>query len=144
MESFLHFTPGDTVIFQSIDPSTAGAVFRACIFIFCLSVAERWLRAQARNVDTYIAKREFQLATEYAFADGPSSTAECKESDISPAPIRQFILSHELTRGALAGLNTTLHYILMLVVMTFNGAFIMSVIIGVIVGEAAFGRLYRH
>ncbi|KAJ6534461.1 Ctr copper transporter [Mycena vulgaris] len=161
MKTYLHFTPGDTLIFKGIAPTTPAAIFAACLVFFVISTAERWLRAATRGVDARITQRYASqiapdppliqistvrttlLATTYAFVDGPhASTRSGKES--IPAPTRKFILSHELSRGMLAGLSTALHYLLMLVVMTFNAAFIVSVILGVVVGETAFGRLHHH
>ncbi|KAJ7745910.1 hypothetical protein DFH07DRAFT_963110 [Mycena maculata] len=80
-----------------------------------------------------------RLVAAYYFTDaatnsGYSTTSDPKApvSDIEVpvlAPDR-FILSHELSRGAMAGLQSTIHYLLMLVVMTFNASFIISVILG--------------
>ncbi|KAJ6534489.1 Ctr copper transporter family-domain-containing protein [Mycena vulgaris] len=137
------FYPGRHPHLQGHRPPTPGAIFAACLVFFVISIAERWLRAAARGVDARITQRTTLLATTYAFVDGAhASTGSGKES--TPAPTRKFILSHELSRGVLAGLSTALHYLLMLVVMTFNAAFIVSIILGVIVGETAFGRLHHH
>jgi copper transporter 1 len=73
--------------------------------------------------------RAERLTTAYHFAPGPSDNSgdpklPPSEAASSAAPVslvthsrNRFILSHELTRGVLAGLQTTIHYLLMLVVM---------------------------
>ncbi|KAJ6605108.1 hypothetical protein B0H10DRAFT_2076867 [Mycena sp. CBHHK59/15] len=124
MKTYLHFTPGDTLIFQHIAPTTPAP----------------------SSAPASCSSSAIRLATAYAYVDSPyGAVGSGKEAPPAPMPAsKRFILSHELSRGALAGLNTTLHYILMLVVMTFNAAYIISVILGVIVGETIFGRLHHH
>ncbi|KAK7032690.1 Ctr copper transporter family-domain-containing protein [Favolaschia claudopus] len=145
MKAYLHFTPGDTLLFNSIVPSSGGAIFGACLILFLISVGDRYLRAVIRGIERNFAQRAHRLTTAYHFAaETPDSKIAASEtSTASPTPSNRFILSHELARGVLAGLQTTIHYLLMLVVMTFNAAFIISVILGVVVGETAFGRLHR-
>ncbi|WVW79475.1 hypothetical protein I302_101444 [Kwoniella bestiolae CBS 10118] len=53
---------------------------------------------------------------------------------------RPFRWSVDLPRGLLHALQTLIHYLLMLVVMTFNIWWIISVVIGAGVGEMLFGR----
>ncbi|WVR08955.1 hypothetical protein IAU60_006014 [Kwoniella sp. DSM 27419] len=53
---------------------------------------------------------------------------------------RPFQWGVDLPRGLLQALQTLLHYLLMLVVMTFNIWWIISVVIGCGVGEMLFGR----
>ncbi|KAJ7073233.1 Ctr copper transporter [Mycena belliarum] len=150
MKTYLHFTPGDTIFFKSIVPTSAGAVFGTCLIFFLISVADRYLRAVCRRTERNFVQRAKQLTTAYYHfnSDAAATTASTDKAPPSvDAPVAvvaapsRFILSHELTRGGLAGLQSTVHYLLMLVVMTFNAAYIISVILGVVVGEVAFGRL---
>ncbi|KAJ6577923.1 Ctr copper transporter [Mycena capillaripes] len=149
MKTFLHFTPGDTLIFDTIVPTSAGAIFGACLILLLISVGDRYLRAVCRGVEHGFVQRSKRLTTVYHFSasadhNGDSaSDPKIPASEVSTAAPTRFILSHELSRGALAGLQSTVHYFLMLVVMTFNASFIISVILGVVVGEVAFGRLHR-
>ncbi|RSH95207.1 hypothetical protein EHS25_000293 [Saitozyma podzolica] len=53
---------------------------------------------------------------------------------------RPFRWSVDIPRGCLHALQTMIHYLLMLVVMTFNIWWIISVVVGAGVGEAMFGR----
>ncbi|KAJ7503363.1 Ctr copper transporter [Mycena galericulata] len=151
MKTYLHFTPGDTLIFQSIIPTSPGSIFGACLILFVISVADRYLRAVCRGVERGFSQRAKRLTTAYYFTDAAAANdEESNSASNSKAPVSaigapvaptKFILSHELSRGLMAGLQSTLHYLLMLVVMTFNASFVISVILGVVVGEVAFGRL---
>ncbi|KAJ7870359.1 Ctr copper transporter [Mycena leptocephala] len=153
MKSRLHFTPEETLFFQSITPTSTGAIFATCLMFFLISVGDRYLRAVCRGVERRFSQRTKQLTTYYHFAngseqDGPSTSHASKTPAPEPnthAAAARFVLSHELSRGALAGHQTTIHYLLMLVVIfvhsTFTAASIVSAILGVMVGETAFGRL---
>ncbi|KAJ7072974.1 Ctr copper transporter [Mycena amicta] len=144
MKAYLHFTPGDALLFDTIAPSSPGGVFAACLALFLIAVGERSLLAFSRRFAKVRVSRSQRLIQTYGFASASEVDVKLAGSDQSTYPTRTpFILTHELSRGVLAGLQTTVHYLLMLVVMTFNAAFIISVILGVAVGEVAFGRLYR-
>ncbi|KAJ7122224.1 Ctr copper transporter [Mycena epipterygia] len=146
MKTYLHFTPGDTLIFQTIIPTSAGAVFGACLVLFLVSVADHYLRAVCRGHERALSQRTKRLATGYYFTDEADSSIKIPAPSEIQTPVAaptRFILSHELNRGAVAGLQSTIHYFLMLVVMTFNASYIVTVILGVVVGEVAFGRLNR-
>nr|GAT51777.1 predicted protein [Mycena chlorophos] len=153
MKAYLHFTPGDMLLFKSIAPSSPGAIFGACLILFLIAIGERGLLALGRRFAKVRTTRAERLlaSRSYIFDDASAGKAhdEVPSSESSsggalqartPAP---FILSHELSRGALAGVQTTVHYVLMLVVMTFNAAFLISVVLGVVVGEVVFGRMYH-
>ncbi|KAJ7245314.1 Ctr copper transporter [Mycena rebaudengoi] len=149
MKTYLHFTPGDTLIFHTIVPTSPGGIVGACIILFLLSVADHYLRSVCRGIEARFVQRAKKLATSYHFVDHTESgkSAQVSEGGSSTELVvgsPKFILSHEVTRGALAGILSAVHYFLMLIVMTFNAAFIISVILGVAVGEFAFGRLNRH
>ncbi|KAL0950889.1 hypothetical protein HGRIS_007648 [Hohenbuehelia grisea] len=59
--------------------------------------------------------------------------------------IAPFIPSHDFARGAMYAGQTLLAYILMLAVMTFQAAYIISIIVGLAMGEILFGRIgVRH
>ncbi|KAJ7218437.1 Ctr copper transporter [Mycena pura] len=141
MKTYLHFTP-DTVLFASIAPSSAGAIFATCLLFFFISIGDRYLRAVTRGSERRFAQRAKQPSADYHFADAADASSDSRAPLKTPASeAAPFILSNELRRGFFAGLQTTLHYLLMLVVMTFNASYIISVILGVVVGETVFGRL---
>jgi copper transporter 1 len=57
MKTYLHFTPGDTLLFNSIIPSSAGAIFGTCLILFLISVGDRYLRAVCRGLERRFAQR---------------------------------------------------------------------------------------
>ena len=57
MALWLHFTPGDVLLFQDWAPTTPGAVFGACIGLFMLAVVDRWLAALRRFMEIWWAER---------------------------------------------------------------------------------------
>ncbi|KAF7289998.1 hypothetical protein HMN09_01304500 [Mycena chlorophos] len=136
------------LLFKTIAPSSPGAIFGACLVLFLIAIGERGLLALGRRFAKLRVTRAERLLSSrsYPFDDAKASDSESSSGGAvalqarAPAP---FILSHELSRGALAGVQTTVHYVLMLVVMTFNAAFLISVVLGVVVGEVVFGRMYH-
>ncbi|CAK5266510.1 unnamed protein product [Mycena citricolor] len=146
MKAYLHFTPGDLVLFKSIAPRSGGEIFAACLIFFLLAVGERYLRALHAEFRTRCVARTRRLMARMSAEDGKPLTADAADTHAIPpvprrAPRTPFILTQELARGALAGVQSTFHYALMLVAMTFNVAYIASIVIGTVVGEMAFGRL---
>ncbi|KAK6988603.1 Ctr copper transporter family-domain-containing protein [Favolaschia claudopus] len=119
MKTYLHFTPGDVVLFDTIHPTSAGTIFATCLIFFLISVGDRYLRAVARRLEHYRVRNAVHLAEFEAANDSKA----------------------QLPEGANTAIASLIHYTLMLVVMTFNVAYIISIILGVVVGEIAFGRL---
>ncbi|KAK7449794.1 hypothetical protein VKT23_013270 [Stygiomarasmius scandens] len=148
MVPYLHFTPGDNLFFDTVAPSSAGAVFAACLILFLLSVFDRYVCAARRGLERRFALRSSRLlvncpTTFQAESSSGKQPLPAAEST-PPQPVSsKFILSHDLSRGVMTGFELTLHYLLMLAVMTFNAAYIISIILGAVVGEIAFGRLHR-
>ncbi|KAK7058565.1 hypothetical protein VNI00_002201 [Paramarasmius palmivorus] len=140
MVPYLHFTKGaDVLLFKSIVPNSAGAIFGACLIFFVIAIFDRWFHAYYRGVE-----RRFKARTARLQEDYEGSTENLREGvKTAPAPKPKFVLSHELSRAFLQGAVTTIHYLLMLVVMTFNASYIISIILGHAIGEFSFGRLNR-
>jgi solute carrier family 31 (copper transporter), member 1 len=57
MVPWLHFTPGDVLLFQDWAPTTPGAVFGACVGLFMLAIIDRWLAALRRFMEIWWAER---------------------------------------------------------------------------------------
>ncbi|KAI4521101.1 hypothetical protein K525DRAFT_202095 [Schizophyllum commune Loenen D] len=145
MKSYLHFTMGDVILFDTVAPSSAGAVFGACLIFFLIAIGECYLRALRRRMDRTFSARSRRLQTLYAVSgDGSKLPVESEvvEAPSTPENKHRFVVSQDLSRGVIAGAQTTIHYLLMLVAMSFNASYIISIILGVVVGETAFGRLY--
>lgn len=159
MVPWLHFTGGDNLFFKPWAPSSAGAIAGACIGLVVLSILERWLSGVRSVMSANWNKRALAvLKKDDDHCADTSSTSDEKSSDVtqeissvkvksngkSPRPPRTlppFIASHDVPRGVLFALQALLGYVLMLAVMTFQAAYIISVIAGLGVGEVLFGRL---
>lgn len=53
MVPWLHFTPGDTVLFQDWVPRKKGPIFGACLALFMLAILDRWLAALRRFMEAW-------------------------------------------------------------------------------------------
>ncbi|KAJ7104350.1 CTR copper uptake transporter [Mycena belliarum] len=121
MMGTFHFTLGDSLWFAGWIPQSKGALTGACIGLFLLAIVDRWLASCRAMLQTQWTRR-VRLATK-ARIDAPP-----------------FIPKHDLARGALHALQALLGFAFMLAVMTFQAAFILSVVGGLGVGEMMFGR----
>ncbi|KAG8812814.1 hypothetical protein FRC19_002876 [Serendipita sp. 401] len=163
MVPYLHFTPGDTLLFEGWVPKKPGPIFGACIGLFLLAILDRWLAALRRLMEFWWAERaRVKLTRKFVEIKDQTPREEQKVGDISivsssqpsgsqqsdePLPrlsrerIPPFMFTHDLARGAFVVFQTAITYGLMLCVMTFNAGFIISILIGLGVGEVLFGRL---
>lgn len=71
MIMYLHFTIGDNLWFLGWAPSTAGAMAGACIGIFMLATAERWLVAMRGVMEEHWSMRFVPFPTFFTL-DFPS------------------------------------------------------------------------
>ncbi|KAJ6605126.1 Ctr copper transporter family-domain-containing protein [Mycena sp. CBHHK59/15] len=125
MMAALHFTPlGDTIWFAGWAPQSSGALAGACIGLFLLGVFERW-----------VAARRTMLQAQWALRVRRASPNT--KSWVQAPP---FIPAHDVPRGALYALQVVLGYAIMLAVMMFQVAYIISIVAGLGVGEMLFGR----
>jgi hypothetical protein len=53
MIPWLHFTPGDTLLFQNWVPTERGPIFGACFGLFMLAILDRWLAALRRFMEAW-------------------------------------------------------------------------------------------
>ncbi|KAJ7107713.1 Ctr copper transporter [Mycena epipterygia] len=125
MMTALHFTPlGDTLWFSSWAPASGGAVAGACIAMFVLALLDR-----------YVASYRAMLSAQWALRArraSPNPKARLQAPPFTPA--------HDIPRGALFALQSLLGFAFMLVIMTFQVAYIISIVVGFGVGEMLFGR----
>jgi len=164
---YLHTKPGDTILFQGWMPTKTGPIVGACIGLFLLAVLQRWLSALRRLMELWWAEHaRALLSRRIVNLDKPSPSLEEKGDPSLPSSvvgtctdgtpsqrdqivgirpsfdkIPPFIASHDFTRGILVVFDSAITYALMLVVMTFNGGFIASILLGLGAGEVLFGRL---
>ncbi|KAF8993542.1 Ctr copper transporter family-domain-containing protein [Cyathus striatus] len=145
MVPYLHFTPGDTLFFQGWVPRSPGAIFGACIGLFVLAVLERWVGA-VRRVGEGVWARRAQIAlsnklTSDAAKDKVKGGHAGQRGMVGMVgSIPPFIPSQDILRGVLHAVQVALGFLFMLAVMTFQAAFLISIVLGAGVGEMLFGR----
>jgi len=57
MVPYLHFTPGDTILFREWVPKELGPFVGACIGLFLLGILDRWLAAMRGLMETWWKQR---------------------------------------------------------------------------------------
>jgi len=161
MVPYLHFTPGDAILFREWIPQKLGPFIGACIGLFLLGMLDRWLSAMrglmeawwGQRVDVILSKRFIPLNRSASSQEkgSPDDSVAIEVTRQSPAPqprapvlslrnAAPFIPAHDFARGAMMIFQTGITYALMLTVMTFNAGLIIAVLLGLGVGEVAFGR----
>lgn len=153
MIPYLHFTPGDALFFKEWVPKSSGAVAGACVGLFVLAILQRCISGMRgvmdqhwkQRSDAIVAARFVRMRESASSTDKVSEGSGCcaTEAAAAPAPrptLPPFILPHELARGGMQILQSFFGYALMLAVMTFNAAYIISILLGLGVGEVLFGR----
>jgi len=138
MLPYLHFTRGDTIWLLGWVPQSPGAVAGACIGLFLLSLVDRWLAAIRAMADSHWRRRAQIVMSNKPNFTSPSSKRISRSFAFRHIP--PFILAHDIARGILHAGQMALAFAFMLVVMTYQAAFIISIVIGLGVGESVFGR----
>ncbi|KAH9057007.1 Ctr copper transporter [Lactarius vividus] len=157
MTPYLHFTGGDNLFFKSWRPSSNGAIAGASVALVVLAISERLLFSIRGVLEARWRRSAFALNVGRTVEKNlhPSRKLVAKEGDVceddlgsTGSPIVQwrrtippFVFSHDATRGALYSLQALLSFTLMLAVMTFQAAYIISIVIGLGLGEILFGRI---
>ncbi|KZT06751.1 uncharacterized protein LAESUDRAFT_725511 [Laetiporus sulphureus 93-53] len=164
MVAYLHFTRGDYLVFKEWRPSSRGAIAGACIALVAFSIFERWVAAMRSLLIAHWRRRALAIAASRATASESKSSAPTKEkaaTDVeevngvnslskyptafairrAPRTVEPFLVSHDLPRGFLYAFHAMVAYVLMLAVMTFQAAYIISILIGLGIGEVVFGRM---
>ncbi|KAJ4480195.1 CTR copper uptake transporter [Lentinula aciculospora] len=149
MLAYLHFTIGEDILwFQGWVPQGSGAMFGACVGLFLLALVDRWIAACRAMMEAHWAKR-----AQIAYANNLNANGNSEKNTVIPpstvgnvllmrrAP--PFILAHDIVRGIMHAGQAALTFAFMLAVMTFQLGFIISIVIGLGVGETLFGR-YTH
>lgn len=151
MVPYLHITGGDFLFFESIQPSSNGAIGGACICLVLLALLERFMHAVRRRLEVYWRSRALALT----LAHEPNRSDEPPDSSCSGEEVKEvmdtvtshqrrspaFIPVHDISRGVVQMIQSALHYALMLAVMTFNAAYLLSILMGLGIGEMLFGRM---
>jgi len=160
-----HAGLGDTLWFAGWTPTSAGSTFAASLGLFLLAVFSRLLGAVRRAAEAGWRQRAFNLLEgTYGATSNPlnssrprreSSTSTDSDNKATDSPIHRahrwgpqgssrfagpFIPAHDIPRGVLQAFQSAISYFLMLAVMTMNCWYFIVIILGIGVGEMAWGR----
>ncbi|TDL28568.1 hypothetical protein BD410DRAFT_811659 [Rickenella mellea] len=148
MTPWLHFNGGDFLYFQHLAPSSNGAIAGASIALFLLAVFERFAAGMRGTMERRWRQKALAITSNKL---APTESPDCCAGDsgqkqsptalrTTPRTIAPFIPSVDLVRGCMHSGQAVLQYALMLAVMTFQAAYIISIVVGLGVGEVIFGR----
>ncbi|KAJ7319324.1 CTR copper uptake transporter [Mycena albidolilacea] len=142
MMPYLHFTRGDILWFAGWVPQSAGALAGACIGLFILAIVDRWLAAVRGMMEAHWREAAAAAAAKSKKTSCGGDDADDKGKKKLKRRLRAppFIPAHDITRGALHALQTLLGFAFMLAVMTFQASYIITLVLGLGVGEMLFGR----
>ncbi|KDQ49551.1 hypothetical protein JAAARDRAFT_143303 [Jaapia argillacea MUCL 33604] len=150
MVPWLHFSGGDNLWFHAWHPTSHSQLAGACIVLIVLAILERGVARGRGVVSTHLRAKALRTispadinanpATSEKFADA-LPTVEAVSPNKKHATIPPFVLTYELIRGGLCALQAMFGYALMLGVMTQQAAYIISIIVGLGLGEFLFGRV---
>ncbi|KAF7314041.1 CTR copper uptake transporter [Mycena chlorophos] len=140
MMPMLHFSLGDTLFFEGWVPQTKAAQFGACVGLLVLTLVDRWLGAMRALMEA--SWRRSVAAASKAQGHDDCDDDKNKKAKRVRLQAPPFVFAHDASRGAMQALQSTFTFIFMLAVMTFNAAYIITIIGGLGVGEMLFGR-YR-
>jgi len=165
MTPYLHFATGDYLLLKTWQPTSGGAIAGACIGLVVLALFERWLAATRGALDLHWRQRAFALTvskyppTEDITPHKNNSSdkslgvrSDVEEPNITTQKpiiartkhsrtVTPFIAAHDIPRGILYSFQMFIMYLLMLAVMTFQAAYLISIVLGLGIGEMLFGRL---
>ncbi|KAI9572655.1 Ctr copper transporter, partial [Boletus coccyginus] len=146
MIPWLHFGNTDYLIFKAWRPSSYDAIAGACIGLFLFCILERCLAAYRRTQELRWSAKTILMSSRVQSSSSKKDSTEASRD--GPIPTRRqlvppFTPSRDIPRGLIQAIQSIFSYALMLTVMTFNGAYIISVVLGLGIGEVLFGRMGR-
>ncbi|KAJ6515669.1 CTR copper uptake transporter [Mycena sanguinolenta] len=115
MMPYLHFTLGDMLFFKGWVPGSKGALAGACIALFILTLIDRWLAALRPMMEARKVKK-----------------MRLRAPPFNPA--------HDVMRGVIHAAQSLLGFVFMLAVMTFQAAYLITLVLGLGIGQMLFGR----
>ncbi|KAG6851628.1 hypothetical protein C0991_007453 [Blastosporella zonata] len=136
MLSYLHFTPGDVLWFEGWVPGRGSTLFGACVGLFLLGVVERWAAALAAGAMAATLDGQRRKGAKSNCCAPPLKDVLLMRGGTA-AP---FVLEHTWAKFILSGTQATFRVLFMFTIMTFQISFILSLAIGVGVGEMMYGR----
>ncbi|KAI0049070.1 hypothetical protein FA95DRAFT_1489909 [Auriscalpium vulgare] len=141
MLAYLHFTTGDNLWFLGWVPKSAGAMVGTCLGLFMLALLERWLSAMRAVMEAHWNNRaQILLSNRHNTQVLPDCHAPEQKARSRTSALPPFIPAHDIPRGIMQIAISALGFLFMLAVMTFQVSFILSIVVGLGVGETLFGR----
>ncbi|KAJ7192946.1 Ctr copper transporter family-domain-containing protein [Mycena haematopus] len=138
MTPYLHFTRGDILWFNGWVPQSNGALAGACIGLFILTLIDRWLAAVRGMMEAHWREAARVAAKKTASdKDGGDDKGRIKKMRLCAPP---FIPAHDIMRGLTHAAQSLLGFAFMLAVMTFQASYIITLVLGLGIGEMLFGR----
>ncbi|KAF6756176.1 Ctr copper transporter family-domain-containing protein [Ephemerocybe angulata] len=150
MTAQFHTQLGDPIWLQAWVPQNKGALAGACIGLALLGILERWLAAfyallspsPARNLRSGVTSTIVPNDTHAHHAHAQETTNSVPlPRGLKALFLPRLSLSDDIIRGMLYAVQAALGFLLMLVVMTYQGYLILSIVLGLGVGEMLFGRI---
>ncbi|CAO0798204.1 unnamed protein product [Mucor circinelloides] len=160
MGTFHWSSSGDGIWFDAWVPKSEGAYIGACFGLFFFAILSRGLPALEAYFIAWKRLRDNRVAGNPSLALQPTaiktdiekstnaaddSSSQSFHPTAYPNPLRlpqvpPFSWTTDTVRSFLSAFNSFVSYLLMMVVMTGNGGFLVVIVIGVFFGEMAFGR----
>ncbi|THH16048.1 hypothetical protein EUX98_g9366 [Antrodiella citrinella] len=155
MLTYLHFTSGDNLWFLGWVPKSSGAMVGACVGMLLLGILDRWIAACRAVMEMHWAKRGLILEVNRRNAKGlPVATPTSERfstttsgqfvNALTMRTVSPFVFWHDFTRGFMYFGQASLQFAFMLAIMTFQLGFILSLVVGLGIGETLFGRYASH
>ncbi|KAL7416095.1 Ctr copper transporter family-domain-containing protein [Mrakia frigida] len=163
MKMWFHFTRGDTLLFESWTPVSAGSFAAACIVLVVLGIVDRAINAVRAAAE---AKWSFQaqphlnpssstynVSSSSSMPTIPLNNPKNDEALVVSPRMRDLLpgrgppaswvqprkLGRDAVRAGLQAIQSGLGLVLMLSVMSFNVWFLLSVVVGLAIGEFFWG-----
>ncbi|KAK4518775.1 ubiquitin-like modifier hub1 [Mucor velutinosus] len=160
MGTFHWSSSGDGIWFDAWVPKSEGAYIGACFGLFFFAILSRglpaleayfiaWKRLRDNRVagNQSVSVQSAAVKTDLEKSANPTddSSSQSFSPNAYPSPLRlpavpPFSWTTDTVRSFLSAFNSFISYLLMMVVMTGNGGFLVVIVIGVFFGEMAFGR----
>ncbi|KAI0061354.1 CTR copper uptake transporter [Artomyces pyxidatus] len=145
MIQYLHFTSGDNLWFLGWVPKSAGAMVGTCIGLFMLALVERWLSAMRAVMEVHWNIRaQIVLSNKLNLPECHTPDTKTSNRALTRTKVPPFIATHDIPRGIIQAVISAIGFLFMLAVMTFQVGFILSIVVGLGVGETLFGRYTFH
>lgn len=154
MTPYFHWMANaDALYFKAWVPRTPGTLAGACIGLFSLALFERFLGGARGLLEAWWRRQQASTSTRALVTPDNASVHSHSKSiesgrdylmSANPIPlVAPFEPVRDLARGAMQAVQSLIGFFLMLSVMTYNAAFLISVILGLGIGEFVFARLAR-